>query len=119
MKLSVAYILVSVSGAAIGRLLLKEGMSIMDPLTLDWRGLPRIALGMASGGFVVLGMAGFLASTFLWLTALSRMDLSLAYPFASLSYVIMLLAWWQFLKETINPTRILGTAVVVLGVLLI
>lgn len=119
MKLSIAYILVSVGGAAVGQLLLKRGMSMMGPLTLTWRELPRVVLGMATNGFVLVGLMVFVTSTFFWLTALSRVDLSFAYPFASLGYVIMLLASWQLLGEAINTTRMLGTVVVVLGVLLI
>lgn len=119
MKLSLAYILISVSGAAVGQLLLKKGMSTIGPLTIGWRELPNILFGMATSGFVVLGLIVFVTSTFFWLTALSRVDLSFAYPFASLSYVIMLLASWQLLDEKISAVRILGTIVVVLGVLMI
>ena len=51
--------------------------------------------------------------------ALSRVDLSYAYPFASLSYVVMLAAAWLLFKEDLSPMRLAGTGVVFLGVLLI
>ncbi len=51
--------------------------------------------------------------------ALSRVDLSFAYPFASLSYVVMLAASWQLFNEDISLLRLMGTAVIVFGVLLI
>ena len=46
-------------------------------------------------------------------------DLSFAYPFASLSYVVMLVAAWQLFKEDLSLVRVVGTLVVGLGVLII
>jgi drug/metabolite transporter (DMT)-like permease len=57
--------------------------------------------------------------TLFWLTALSRVDLSYAYPFASLSYIIMLTASWLLFNENITPMRLMGSLVVGLGVFLI
>ena len=54
-----------------------------------------------------------------WLVALSRVDLSYAYPFASLSYVVMLTASWLLFNENITSLRLLGTVVIGLGVFLI
>jgi multidrug transporter EmrE-like cation transporter len=51
--------------------------------------------------------------------ALTRVDLSYAYPFASLSYVLMLLASWQLFNENITIVRLLGSLVVMLGVFVI
>lgn len=119
MYLSLIYILISVSGAAAGQLLLKRGMSLMGPITLHWKGLPSVLLGIATNPFVVAGLIVYALSTVFWLTALSRVDLSLAYPFLSLGYVIMLFASWQLFDETVNLTRVLGTIVVVIGVVLI
>ena len=51
--------------------------------------------------------------------ALSRVDLSYAYPFASLGYVVMLVASWQLFNENISPLRLAGTLMVCLGVFLI
>jgi drug/metabolite transporter (DMT)-like permease len=60
-----------------------------------------------------------LIGTIFWLAALSRVELSYAYPFASLTYVIMLVASWQMFDEKISLSRVLGTLVIGIGVLLI
>lgn len=91
----------------------------MGPITLHWKGLPGVLLGIATNPFVIAGLMVYALSTVFWLTALSRVDLSLAYPFLSLGYVIMLFASWQLFDETMNLTRVLGTLVVVIGVVLI
>ena len=60
-----------------------------------------------------------MGGTVFWLTALSRVDLSYAYPFASLSYVVMLTASWLLFHEDISAVRLLGTLIVGLGVFII
>jgi drug/metabolite transporter (DMT)-like permease len=119
MNIAIVYILISVLGGAIGQVLLKRGMSGIGPLTLSASGLPGILLGMATNPFVVIGLTVYLGSTVFWLTALSRVDLSYAYPFASLSYVAMLLASWQIFHEDISVLRLVGSCVILTGVILI
>ncbi len=119
MDIAVVYILISVLGGAIGQLLLKHGMNTLGPLTLSVSDIFTILLKMASNPFVFFGLAVYGVSTFFWLTALSRVDLSYAYPFASLSYVLMLVVSWRLFDENISLLRLLGTATIAFGVLLV
>lgn len=119
MDIAIVYILISVLGGALGQLILKRGMNSLGPLTLSISDLVPTLLKIALNPFVIVGLAIYVTSTVFWLTALSRVDLSFAYPFASLSYVIMLVASWQIFDESITPLRLLGTFIIVVGVLLI
>lgn len=119
MTIAVVYILISVLTGAIGQVLLKKGMESMGPLTLSLNQLGSILWRIGTNPYVIIGLAIYVGGMVFWLTALSRVDLSYAYPFASLSYVVMLVASWQLFKEDITPLRLLGTSVVCLGVLLI
>ncbi|MFA9401819.1 MAG: EamA family transporter [Anaerolineales bacterium] len=119
MDIAIVYILISVLGGAFGQILLKTGMSTMGPLTLSVESVPNIIIKIATNPFVVVGLIIYVLSTFFWLTALSRVDLSYAYPFASLSYVVMLLASWLLFHENITPLRLMGTFVIAAGVYLI
>jgi multidrug transporter EmrE-like cation transporter len=119
MNIAIIYILISVLGGAVGQVLLKTGMTSMGPLTLTPNQLLNILWRMATNPFVVIGLGIYVLGTIFWLTALSRVDLSFAYPFASLGYVLMLLASWRLLDEKITPLRLLGTIVVGIGVMLI
>ncbi len=119
MTIAIAYILVSVVAGAVGQIMLKKGMTIMGPLTLSFDQLFNILWRIGTNPYVVIGLAIYVTGTVFWLAALSRVDLSYAYPFASLSYGVMLLASWQLFKEDITPFRLMGTLVVCLGVFLI
>lgn len=119
MNLALVYILISVLGGGAGQILLKKGMGAMGPLTLVPDQLVSLLIRLASNPFVMAGLFVYGVSTVFWLTALSRVDLSFAYPFVSLSYVLMLVASWQLFNEDISVLRIMGCVVVGLGVLLI
>jgi len=66
------------------------------------------------GGLVLFGL-----SAIVWLFALSRASLSFAYPFAALSYVLILVFSVMVLHETVPPIRWLGVALIVAGIVLV
>jgi len=119
MNLAIIYILISVLAGALGQILLKKGMGAMGPLTLSMDQVGGILWRIASNPYVVIGLLIYVCGTLFWLVALSRVDLSYAYPFASLSYVVMLAASYFLFHENITPMRLLGTGVICLGVILI
>ncbi len=119
MTLAVIYILVSVLAGATGQIMLKHGMNNNGTLTLSFGELPAILWRLVTNPYVFFGLALYASGTIFWLAALSRVDLSYAYPFASMSYVIMLLASWLLFNENITPMRLVGTLVIMFGVFLI
>jgi drug/metabolite transporter (DMT)-like permease len=119
MTLAILYILVSVVAGAVGQVLLKKGMASMGPLTLSIEQLGNVLWRIGTNPYVIVGLLIYVGGTVFWLTALSRVDLSYAYPFASLSYVVMLIASWQLFNENITVLRLLGTLIVCLGVFII
>jgi drug/metabolite transporter (DMT)-like permease len=119
MNIAIVYILISVVGGAVGQILLKQGMASMGPLTLTAGQALGIIWRMATNPYVVIGLGIYMFGTLFWLMALSRVQLSFAYPFASLSYGLMLLASWLLFREDISLLRVIGTAVIIAGVLII
>ncbi len=119
MTIAILYILISVLSGATGQLLLKKGMSTMGPLTLSMGQLGEILWRIGTNPYVVIGLSIYVGGTIFWLAALSRVDLSYAYPFASLSFVVMLVAAWHLFDENISPLRLLGTVIICVGVFLV
>ncbi len=119
MKGALVYLLVSIACAVVGQILLKQGMRVTGPVTLSLYGLPHLIMQLATNPWVVVGMSLYLGGSLFWLTALSRLDLSLAYPFAGLNYVLILLASYLVFGEALNPIRIAGALLIALGVSLI
>ena len=118
-NIAVTYILISVLAGAVGQILLKKGMTNTGEVTLSANGIPGVLWRIATNPYVIIGLMIYVCGTVFWLAALSRVDLSYAYPFASLSYVVMLAASWLLFHENITPVRLAGTLIVALGVLVI
>lgn len=117
--MNLALILTSTIFGVIGQMTLKKGMTALGPLALTAKGAPGLAWQIFTTPAVILGLAIYVASSFFWLLALSRVQLTYAYPFASLSYVLIVIASWALLGEHPSPLRLTGMAVIMLGVLLI
>ena len=119
MTLAISYILISVLGGAIGQLMLKNGINKFGVVTLSLADAPQLLMKLALNPWVVGGLFLYACGTVFWLAGISRVDLSFAYPFASLSYVVMLLVAWQLFDENITVPRIIGTVVIATGVLIV
>jgi len=57
--------------------------------------------------------------TFLWLLVLLHMEVSKAYPFLSLGYVIIVAISKFYLKEKVNALRWTGVVLIVFGTMLV
>ena len=71
--------------------------------------------------WVIAGLGCYAVSMLFWMAALTRYELSLAYPMLSLSYVLVYLAaaYWPRLDESMNPVKSLGIFLIMLGVVLV
>jgi drug/metabolite transporter (DMT)-like permease len=115
----IALILLSVALAASAQLTLKYGM---DQVTSS-DGVLRLEASslraVASTPAVWAGLFLFALSAFVWLAVLSRTSLSFAYPFASLTYVLILLADRFLLDQEVPALRWAGVAFIVVGIVLV
>jgi multidrug transporter EmrE-like cation transporter len=113
------YVLTSVILNVLGQLCIKKGALLKGPLELQVHHFLKTVYTAFSSPFIVLGLILYGISAFFWIIALSRVELSYAYPVLSLGYLlIMVLSFWLF-QEHLSALRILGTLSVVLGLCLI
>lgn len=68
---------------------------------------------------VWIGFLSMAIGLLLWLTALAQGDLSLVFPIGSMQFILILLSAHFFLNEKIDKMKLLGTLLVVLGIVLI
>ena len=62
--------------------------------------------------------AAFLASLF-WMAAMTRLEMSYAYPFMSLSFVLVMLAGTTFYGEPFTLAKLAGVTLVMAGLVVI
>ncbi|HEX2923120.1 MAG TPA: EamA family transporter [Chloroflexota bacterium] len=112
-------ILFSVFLGVAGQLLLKAGVAMIGPLILQGDGAFGPVLRIAGNRRIWGGLFLYGVSMLLWLVAISRVELGYAYPFISLSYVLILVASWALFKEKISLLRLVGVAAICLGVVVV
>src|SRR4051812_23868855 len=113
------YILVSGILGVTGQILLKQGLAQLGPLTLAPDAMIGTVLSCALNPLIVLGLVVTVSGTFFWLITISRVDLSYAYPFASLNYVLVLVGSWLILGEAPSAVRLVGVLAICSGVCLV
>lgn len=95
-----------------GQLLFKLGLDGDGSEAVADRGLLRRVLGSPA---IAGGVALYAVEFGCWLFVLSRLDLSLAFPIATLSYVGVVLASRLFLREAVSPRRWIATLLIAAG----
>jgi len=110
-------VMVSVLMSAFAQVLLKGGMSsgqVTQALAAGGRW--GTAAAIASSPLVLLGLALYFLSALVWLFVLARVEVSLAYPFVGLGFVVtMLLGWWMH-GDILTAARVGGTLLIAVGV---
>jgi len=112
-------ILGSILMSSTAHVLLKKGTMSTAQLTLPGQSLLAHFWMTFTNPWIIGGMCLHVGALVVWLWALSRVDVSFAYPFLAVGYVLVSLMAWQWLGENISPTRMLGMAIVVVGIVVL
>lgn len=110
--------LVSVFLGAIGQILVKLGATHLE-LDFSSAHLVGSLLAIFKNLPVMSGLFLYGISFLLWVKVLTKLELSYAYPLVSLAYVLIMLVSWLAFKESLSIYRLLGTFLIILGVVLV
>jgi multidrug transporter EmrE-like cation transporter len=118
--ISIVLLLVSVAFATAGQLTLKSAMETIGRIgTAQVSDAGQTIMRAAKEPRLWIGLILFGVSALFWLVVLSRVDLSLAYPFVGVSYIVVVaLARFMF-HEQVPALRWLGVTVIAVGIALI
>ena len=114
MLTAVAILLIAIALGAVGQIFLKAGIQKLGVHPPPLRVLAAIATPMVAGGFICYGL-----SSLLYLLAISRLDLSYAYPMVAFSYVMVAALSYWFFHDVPPPMRIAGLAIILIGVMVV
>lgn len=66
--------------------------------------------------FIFSGLVATFASGLFWMATMTKLDISFAYPFTSLGFILVLLFSWLLLGETMNSYKVIGVLFIMLGI---
>ena len=116
---SFSLILTGVLLNAAAQLLLKAGTNAIGHFEFQWRNVGPVGWQVATEPHILGGLACYAVSVVVWIMALSRVPVSMAYPMLSIGYVVNAVAAYWLLGESLPAVRVAGIFVVILGVFLI
>ncbi len=85
----------------------------------EFRDKAVVILKLLFDPYVLSGLSFALLASFTWMAAMTKFELSTAYPFMALNFVLVLIIAVPVFGESLTASKILGTILVVLGTILI
>jgi len=111
----VPLILISVSLNAIAQLCLKKGMTVVGQFQFSAGNIVSVMPRVVFNPFIALGMVCYVLSIALWLAVLSRVEVSFAYPFLSVGYVLVACFGYFVFGENLSLNRVIGIVIICVG----
>ncbi len=116
---SFALIFAGVMLNATAQILMKAGTNAVGHFEFSMDNILPIGLKLATEWHIIAALFCYAVSVVVWILALSRVPVSIAFPMLSMAYVVNALAAWYFLGEAFNPMKLAGMAIIILGVIII
>ena len=101
------------------QLLLKAGTNSVGAFEYSGANIIPIGWKLATEPHIAGGLGCYVISVVVWIMALSRVEVSIAYPLLSVGYVVNAAAAWYLFGEAVTPMRMTGIGVTIVGVCLV
>jgi multidrug transporter EmrE-like cation transporter len=114
-----ALILTGVLLNAAAQLLLKAGSRAIAGVALNFANVGTLFERIAINPPIIGGLFCYAISVVVWILALARVDVSIAYPMLSIGYVVNAVGAWLLFGENLTTARLAGIGVIIVGVWLV
>ncbi len=116
---SFSLIFIGVMLNAAAQILMKAGTNAVGHFEFSMGNVLPIGLKLATEWHIVAALFCYALSVVVWVLALSRVPVSIAFPMLSMAYVVNAVAAYYLLGEPFNATKLIGMGVIILGVIII
>jgi len=104
---------------AAAQLCLKAGTNAVGHFDFHLDNLVPIGLKIALQPYILGGLVCYVVSLVVWILALSRVPVSIAYPMLSIGYVVNAFIAYYWFGEALAAQKLLGIGFIVVGVVLV
>lgn len=116
---SFALVLTGVLLNACAQLLLKAGTTRVGHFTFTADNIIPVGWQLATQPHILGGLACYVVSVVVWIMALSRVPVSVAYPLLSIGYIVNAFAAWYLFGESLTAQKLIGIGFICVGVWLV
>ncbi len=101
------------------QLLLKAGTNAVGQFEFSSANILPMGMKFAVEPHILGGLTCYVISVVVWIMALSRVEVSIAYPMLSVGYVVNAVAAWYLFGEQVTVERMAGIGIIILGVFVV
>ena len=103
-----------------GQILYKKGVTrIGTPNLRNLHSCINFLKNTLTSPMIMTGLVSMTAGLVIWIAALAQAELSLVFPITSLQYIVTMVAAHYLLDEKINKFKLIGTFLVIIGIILV
>lgn len=116
---AILFVLGAVLLNTVGQIVMKAGATSLTSLKFSLSNLPQVFLTILKSPLMMGALTLYGLSAVVWIMALSKMDLSQAYPMTSIGYILTALIGVMAFGEVMTLNRLIGLGLILIGVLVL
>jgi len=114
------YLLLSISFGVVSQLIIKWQMSAFSFNDYEtWQDKFALAFSMLLNPYIIISLILTLLAGVTWMIAMTKFEISYAYPFTLLGLVLVTIFSVVFFGESVNTYKLSGIVLIVLGIVVI
>src|SRR5215204_1653875 len=114
-----ALVFCSVLLTTCSQLIVKWRVSRAGPLPVEFPNKALFLMGLLLDPLIITGILAAFFAGLSWMSAMIKLELSFAYPFISLSFVLVFIFSAVLFHETITTPKVLGMLLIIAGIVVI
>ncbi|MEA5616575.1 EamA family transporter [Cronbergia sp. UHCC 0137] len=112
------YILLTILFTVYGQIVIKWQVNSTGNLPTEVMNKIGFILNLLLNPWIISGLASAFLASLSWMAAMSKFPLSYAYPFMSLSFVLVVFLSSVFFREPITIPKTMGMALIIAGIII-
>ena len=116
----IVLILSSILLSSTAQIILKLGMSSASVImAIQSQSTFSIIQSIVTNIYVIGGLTLYFSSAAVWLFVLAKVDVSFAYPFVGLGFIVTMLLAYLINGEMLSATKVIGTLCIAIGIVIV
>ena len=112
------YIILTLLFTVYGQLILKWRLNSFTPFPDSYSKQLKYIVTVLLDPYVLSSFAAAFLASLTWIAALTKFQLSYAYPFMSLSFILVMIMSYLLLNEPLTVNKIAGILLIVIGLVI-
>jgi len=114
------YLLLAISFSIVSQLIIKWKMSVFSFDDYEtWQDKFALAFSMLLNPYIIISLILTLLAGVTWMIAMTKFEISYAYPFTLLGLVLVTIFSVVFFGESVNTYKLIGIVLIILGIVVI